>query len=602
MKSISLIFKVHQPFRLRKYRFFDIGATHNYYDDYQNSYAMKRVAERSYLPMNAILQELIKQHGDAFKVSFVISGTALDQMAWYAPDVLKSFQALAETQNVEFLSCPYSYSLSSLGQEAEFEYEVKKHNECIEKYFGKTPKVFCNSDLLYSDQIGETVYKLGYDAIVTEGAKHVLGWKSPNFVYANALQSKLKVLLRNPTLSEDISFRFSQYNWSEWPFTTDRFMQKVKDFPTDEPVINIYMDYASLGEFQGQETGILEFMKHLPKEVLKDSDFRFATPSEICKETKAVSPIHVPIVISCVDEEKDTTAWLGNDLQMDAYEALLAQDEAMDTCFDPELCKDWTFLQSLDHFYYMSTKWFSEESAARYIRPYDSPYEAFINYMNVLSDFMDRLKTYQKENEEDTTIVKSKQEIKMTTKKTTNSKEKTMKKETVKKAVAPKAAAKPAAKKVASKTTAKPAAKKVAPKAATPAVAKKAVAPKAAAKPAVTKKAAPKAAAKPVAKKTTAKTATTKVAAKPAVAKKVAPKAAAKPAAKKTTAKVATAKVAAKPAVAKKAAPKATAKPAAKKTTAKVAPKAAAKPAVAKKAAPKAAAKPAAKKTVAKKK
>ncbi|MEG1572022.1 MAG: glycoside hydrolase family 57 protein, partial [Bacteroidales bacterium] len=394
MRAISLIFKVHQPFRLRKYRFFDIGVNHDYYDDYQNSYAMKRVAERAYLPMNAILLDLIKQYGDAFHVSFVISGTALDQMAWYAPEVLKSFQALAKTGHVEFLACPYSFSLSALDQPLEFEYEIEKHNDCIQKYFGQTPKVFCNSDLLYSDEIGETVSKMGYEAIFTEGAKAILGWKSPNYIYANAKVPQMKVMLRNALLSEDISFRFSQHTWAEWPLTTDRFVRKLNELPPEEPILNLYMDYAVLGEFQGAETGILEFMRYLPKDVLENTNFKFASLSQVCKQFDAVSPIHVPIVMSCIDEEKDTTAWLGNDLQIDAYKTLIAQDAAMDDCIDPELCKDWTFLQSVDHFYYMSTKWFSEESTLRYIRPYDSPYNAFINYMNVLSDFIDRLNVY----------------------------------------------------------------------------------------------------------------------------------------------------------------------------------------------------------------
>jgi alpha-amylase len=391
MRSICFFFQVHQPMRLRKYRFFDIGAYHNYYDDYQNRYILRRIADKSYLPMNKLLMQLIKEYGPAFKVSLSISGIALDQIRMYAPDVLQSFQKLAATGNVEFIAETYSHSLSSLRSKPEFTDQVIKHKEMIRKYFNQEAVTFRNTEMIYSDGIGEMVAEMGFSTLLTEGAKHILGWKSPNYIYRNAINPNLKILLRNYRLSDDIAFRFSEKSWSEWPLTTEKFVHWLNQVDPKQEVVNLFMDYETYGEHQWRETGIFNFMRALPARVFSHSRFTFNTPSEISEHLQPVSAIHVEDPISWADEERDLTAWLGNDLQDDAFEKLYAMEGLVRESEDPEIHKDWGFLQSSDHFYYMCTKWFSDGDVHKYFNPYDSPYEAYINYMNVLSDLRQRL-------------------------------------------------------------------------------------------------------------------------------------------------------------------------------------------------------------------
>jgi alpha-amylase len=377
--------------RLRTYRFFDIGAYHNYYDDYQNRFILRRIADKSYLQMNKLLLDLIKEYGPAFKVSFSITGVVLEQFRMYAPDVLQSFQKLAATGNVEFLAETYSHSLSSLRSRTEFEDQVNKHREIIRKTFGQDPVTFRNTELIYSDEIGEMVAGMGFKTMLAEGAKHVLGWKSPNFMYCNASNPKLKVLLRNYQLSDDISFRFSEKGWSEWPLTAEKFVDWLNAVDPKHEVVNLFMDYETFGEHQWRETGIFDFMRSLPARVFSHSDFTFKTPSEISEKLQPVSAIHVLDAMSWADEERDLTAWLGNDLQDDAFDNLYALEELVRQSEDPEILKDWGFLQASDHFYYMCTKWFSDGAVHKYFNPYDTPYDAYINYMNVISDFRLRL-------------------------------------------------------------------------------------------------------------------------------------------------------------------------------------------------------------------
>ncbi len=388
MKSICFYFQVHQPFRLRTYRFFDIGAKHNYFDEHENAFIMQRVAEKSYLPMNSLLLKLIKEYGSAFKVSFSISGIALEQFEAYAPEVIKSFKKLADTGNVEFLAETYAHSLASLKSPKEFERQVRKQSELIEKYFGVKPTTFRNTELVYSDNIGEMVANLGYELMLTEGAKHVLGWKSPNYLYNSALKPGLKLLLKNFKLSDDIAFRFSDQSWNGYPLTADKYTEWLLKINDKDEVINLFMDYETFGEHQWAETGIFDFMKALPGEILKTGQFRFNTPSELGKLLQPVGPIHVPYPISWADEERDVTAWLGNDLQDEAFGKLYALEAKVKNCNSPELLKTWSYLQTSDHFYYMCTKWFSDGDVHKYFNPYGTPYEAFINYMNVLSDFI----------------------------------------------------------------------------------------------------------------------------------------------------------------------------------------------------------------------
>jgi len=392
MRSICLYFQVHQPMRLRSYRFFDIGAYHNYYDDYQNKFIMKRVAEKSYLPMNSLLLDLIKEYGSAFKVSFSISGVALEQFSMYAPEVLESFKKLAATGSVEFLAETHSHSLSSLKNKIEFGKQVEKQRKLIQEHFGQEAKTFRNTELIYSDEIGEMVAEMGFDTMLTEGAKHVLGWKSPNFMYVNAINPKLKILLRNFKLSDDIAFRFSDRGWENWPLNVENYVEWLNAIPKEEEVVNLFMDYETFGEHQWEETGIFEFMKALPAEVFSKSDYTFNTPAELSQKLQPVSAIHVPYPISWADEERDLTAWIGNELQDDAFDKLYEMAPLADSCNDPDILKDWNYLQASDHFYYMCTKWFSDGDVHRYFNPYGTPYDAYINYMNVLADFIERVK------------------------------------------------------------------------------------------------------------------------------------------------------------------------------------------------------------------
>ncbi len=390
-KSICLYFQVHQPTRLRLYRFFDIGKDSHYYDDFANRTILRRIAQKCYLPMNAQLLSLIKANKGKFKVAFSISGSALEQFQRFAPDVLDSFRALAETGCVEFLCETYYHSLASLASEAEFSHQVLKHKKAIEDLFGVTPTAFRNTELIYSNAIGEEVYGLGFKTMLTEGARHIMGWQSPNFVYSCDTQPKLRLLLRNYGLSDDIAFRFSNQGWDMWPLTAEKYLAWVKDSAKDDDIVNLFMDYETFGEHQSAASGIFDFMKALPEAVLADGTFSFVTPSEATKKFKPVAGLDVPDAISWADEERDVTAWLGNELQQEAFNKVYAMTEKLSIVGDPELWEDFGHLQESDHFYYMCTKFFSDGEVHKYFNPYDTPYEAFINYMNVISDFQIRL-------------------------------------------------------------------------------------------------------------------------------------------------------------------------------------------------------------------
>ncbi len=385
MKSICLYFQVHQPLRLKKYRFFNMGHDHNYLDDFTNRSIMQKIAQCCYLPMNALLLENIKKHNGKFKVSFSITGSAIEQFKMYAPDVLESFRELAKTGCVEFMCETYSHSLAALTSENEFKKQVELHAKMIKKEFGLKPTVFRNTELIYSDDIAEMVSNLGFKTILAEGAKHILGWKSPDFVYACASDQKVKVLLRNFRLSDDISFRFADQNWGGWPLTVDKFVDSLKQETGD--VVNLFMDYETFGEHNSADTGIFDFMNYLPEGIINSSELDFVTPSEAVERYQPVSVFHVPHASSWADEERDITAWLGNDLQNEAFSKLYALKDKVDAAKDADIDYVWRFMQNSDHFYYMATKWFSDGDVHSYFNPYDSPYDAFINYMNVISDF-----------------------------------------------------------------------------------------------------------------------------------------------------------------------------------------------------------------------
>ena len=391
MKTICFYFQIHQPFRLKRYRFFDIGNDHYYYDDYNNDEIITRIAHRSYLPANQTLLEMIKNSNGKFKVAFSISGVALEQLEIYVTEFIDSMKELAKTGCVEFLSETYAHSLASLRDPDEFALQVKEHDDKIEELFGQRPKVFRNTELIYSDEIACMVADMGFKGCITEGAKHILGWKSPNYLYCSTAVPKLKLLLKNYKMSDDITFRFSNYEWSEYPLTADKYMGWINAIPETEQVVNLFMNYETLGELQPRESGIFEFMKSLPY-FAEQMGITFSTPTEVISKLKPVDSLSVSYPISWADEERDTSAWLGNLLQNEAFEKLYSVGERVRLCDDRRLKQDWHYLQTSDHFYYMCTKFLSDGAIHSHYSPYDSAYEAFTNYMNVLSDFIVRVK------------------------------------------------------------------------------------------------------------------------------------------------------------------------------------------------------------------
>jgi alpha-amylase len=393
-KAICFYFQVHQPFRLKRYRFFDLGHDHYYYDDFSNESIMRKVAEKCYLPANSIILDLIHKHKGKFKVSFCLSGLAINQFRLYAPEVLDSFKKLAETGMVEFLAETNSHSLVSLKSRSEFERQVTTHKEMIKEYLGVDATSFRNTELIYSDTIGSWVADMGFKSILTEGAKHVLGWKSPNYLYCNSINPRLKVLLRNFVLSDDIAFRFSNRDWNSWPLTADKYASWINKLAPKSELLNIFLDYETFGEHNWKETGIFDFLSHMPGTILKKTPFRFMTPTEIADALQPVSAISIPSPISWADEERDITAWVGNELQVAALDKLYSLAGKVYKCEDSQIKKDWEYLQSSDHFYYMATKFFSDGAVHAYFNPYETPYDAFMNYMNVLSDFEIRLIKY----------------------------------------------------------------------------------------------------------------------------------------------------------------------------------------------------------------
>ena len=404
MKTICLYFQVHQPFRFRRYRFFDIGNDHYYYDDYTNESILNKVANRCYLPANQLLLKMIKKHKGKFKVAFSITGMAMEQFKLYAPEVIDSFKELAQTGHVEFLGETYSHSLVALNDENEFFTQVKAHSDLMKSTFGQEPKVFRNTELIYSDMMGEMVAKMGFKAMLTEGAKHILGWKSPNFVYCNNINPRLKIILKNFKLSDDIAFRFGNRGWAEWPLTAEKYIRWIKELDDKNEIINLFMDYETFGEHQFKETGIFDFLESLPVEAFKQKGIAFATPSEVADNSVPIAPINVPHPISWADEERDLTAWLGNEMQQEAFDKLYSLLPKIYRTKDSKLLTDWSHMQCSDHFYYMCTKYFSDGDVHAYFNPYETPYEAFINYMNVLSDFTIRLNAVVPDNNHDKEI------------------------------------------------------------------------------------------------------------------------------------------------------------------------------------------------------
>ena len=416
MKTICLYFEIHQNIQLKRYRFFDIGTDHYYYDDYENERLISDIAERSYMPALNALFDMIKENGNYFKVAFSLSGVGIEQLEIHAPQVLEKLQELNQTGCVEFLAEPYSHGLASLANEESFAAEVKRQCTKMEEYFGQSPKVLRNSSLIYSDDIGLQVSQMGFKGMLSEGARHVLGWKSPNYVYNCALAPNLKLLLRNVNFSDDISLRFSNTDWEGYPLFADNYIDRIANLPEGEQVVNIFMELSALGIAQPLSSNILDFFKALP-ECAKKRGVTFSTPSEICDSFHSVSAVDVPDTLSWNDEERDCSCWLGNPMQREAFNKLYSVADRVRIANDPRINQDWDYLQASNNFRQMTTKP-SQVGINRGI--YASPFDAFTNYMNILGDFISRVNSLYPEevdNEELssllTTIKNQDEEIEM---------------------------------------------------------------------------------------------------------------------------------------------------------------------------------------------
>ena len=464
MKTICLYFEIHQIIHLKRYRFFDIGTDHYYYDDYENERSISDIAERSYMPALNTLLQMIKDNGKYFKVAFSLSGTGIEQLEMHAPQVLEKLQELNETGCVEFLAEPYSHGLASLANPESFARDMKKQVQKMKEYFGQEPKVARNSSLIYSDDIGAQIAALGFKGMLTEGAKHVLGWKSPHYVYHCNMAPNLKLLLRDVELSDDISLRFNNAEWEGYPLFADAYIDRIARLPEEEQIINIFMELSALGIAQPLSSNILDFIKALPA-CAKERGITFSTPTEICMKVKSVSQLDVPDTLSWVDEERDVSCWLGNAMQREAFQKLYSVADRLLIADDPRIMQDWDYLQASNNFRFMTTKP-SNVGLDRGI--YSGPFDAFTNYMNILGDFINRVNAlYPQEIENDelnallTTIRNQGDEIEMKDKEITRLKARLSKyepadapapkKAPVKKAPAKKAAAKKAPAKKAEK-------------------------------------------------------------------------------------------------------------------------------------------------------
>ncbi len=395
MASVCFYFQVHQPYRIKPYRVFDIGKDSEYFNDnsekdLNNEKILKKVALKSYLPANAILLELLEKHPE-FKVSFSMSGVFLEQLERFSPETLESFQKLVKTGRVEILSETYYHSLSFLYSKDEFKKQVRLHGKKIKDLFGVKPTVFRNTELIYNNELASEVESMGYKGIISEGADHVLGWRSPNFLYRPKNTKKIKLLLKNYKLSDDIAFRFSSKDWDGYPLTAPQFAEWVSSVNGNGNLVNLFMDYETFGEHQWEDTGIFEFLRHLPEEVLKHPDNDFVTPSEAIDRYDDVGELDVHNFMSWADVERDLSAWLSNSLQHDAINKLYALEDDVLKTKDNKIIEDWRKLQTSDHFYYMCTKWFADGDVHKYFNPYESPYDAFIVFMNTINDLKLRI-------------------------------------------------------------------------------------------------------------------------------------------------------------------------------------------------------------------
>lgn len=393
-KAIVLYLHVHQPYRIKHYTIFDTGHDHQYFNaDFDsresNEKVIRKVSEKSYLPTNKLLKELIDQHPE-FRISLSITGTAIEQFEAWAPEVLQSFKDIVATGRVEIVAETYYHSLAFFYSREEFERQVEMHRKKIEEIFGQTPKVFRNTELAYNNELATWADKAGYTGILAEGWDPILGWRSPNFVYKPVNTNNIKLLLKNYRISDDIAFRFSQTTRSEFPLTASTFAHWLSE-SNESQIFNLFMDYETFGEHQWEDTGIFEFLRHLPTEWLKNHGYSFMTASQAIENYDVVDSIDMPDTVTWADTERDLTAWLGNKMQQEAIQALYEYEDKVLKTDDLDLISDWRKLTTSDHFYYMCTKWFSDGDVHAYFSPYESPYDAFINFMNAWHDLRSRL-------------------------------------------------------------------------------------------------------------------------------------------------------------------------------------------------------------------
>ncbi len=397
MSSICFYFQVHQPRRIKRFRHWDIGRGDLYFDDdsdsnLNNKKIINKVSQKCYLPTNKLLLELLKKY-PKFKFSFSFSGLVLEQFEEYSPETLESFQRLVETSRVEVLSETYYHSLSFLFSKTEFESQVRLHSQKIKQLFGESPKIFRNTELIYNNELAQAVERMGYRGILAEGADHILGWRSPNYLYKPPGTKNLSLLLKNYHLSDDIAFRFSEKSWREYPLTAPKFASWVNAINGSGEIVNLFMDYETFGEHQWESSGIFDFLKALPEELLKHPDNDFITPKEAVARYKPVAELDIPNFVSWADVERDLSAWLSNPMQVEAAKKLFEIEESILKSENKKLIEDWRTLTSSDNFYYMCTKWFADGDVHKYFNPYDSPYDAFRYFMNVYTDLKLRLKT-----------------------------------------------------------------------------------------------------------------------------------------------------------------------------------------------------------------
>lgn len=386
MVSVCFYFQVHQPLRLRKYSVFDIGKKHDYFNNPKNKKILEKVAKKCYLPANKLMLDLIRKTDHKFKISYSLTGIVMEQLEEYAPNIIESFKELADTKCVEFLSETYHHSLAFLYSKKEFREQVRMHKKKIKELFKYTPSVFRNTELIYNNELAESVEKMGYKGILAEGADHILGWRSPNFVYTAKSPKKIKLLLKNYRLSDDIAFRFSTHTWKEFPLTVEKYARWINAVNGNGNCVNLFMDYETFGEHQWSTTGIFRFLKNLPEEILKNGN-DFKTPSEVLNY-EPVAELDVHDIVSWADIERDLSAWLGNKMQQASIKELYLLENMIKKRRNKKLMEDWRNLQISDHFYYMCTKWFADGDVHKYFNPYDSPYDAFIAFMNVLNDMI----------------------------------------------------------------------------------------------------------------------------------------------------------------------------------------------------------------------